>query len=331
MAALLVTMIFMDSISVSAKESEAALETEAVLPADDPEATPYFKITNAKDIRSLTMGKPRRITHETNWKNIKYSSSNKSYCTVDSSGLLTPKKVYLGGYDESKIVYITISGTGPDGATHSTRFKIENILFSDVNQVSDQPYYFNPVYWAVSRGIANGYKNADGSLTGKFEPDKKCTRGEVVTFLYRAAGSPSVNTVGVTKFKDVKSSDFYYTAVCWAVKNGITTGYTENGKPTGYFGPNDTCTRGQVMTFMYRAAGSPEISSGVYLGFVDVSRKDYYYKPILWATMNNITTGYTGTGFSGKLYFGPNDPCTRGQVVTFLWRKEGSPAPAAVD
>lgn len=330
MTVLLISMSITNPEIVSAKDNEIMTEPEAVLPVDGTEAAaPYIRISNRAVFCYMTMGTSRQIAYETNCTNLKFSSSNKSACAVDSKGLVTPKKVRLGGYEDPQVIYISVTGTGPNGVSITEKIRIEEIYFSDLAQLKNQnrPFCFYPVYWAVSKGIASGYKNADGSLTGKFRPDHRCTRGEVVTFLYRAAGSPSVNTTTVTKFKDVKSTDFFYTAVCWAVSKGITTGYLDwNGKPTGYFGPNDVCTRGQVMTFMYRAAGSPAISTNLSMTYSDVKKSDYFYKPVLWATMNNITTGYSGTQ-----KFGPNDQCTRGQVVTFIWRKAGSPMPGTIN
>lgn len=115
-------------------------------------------------------------------------------------------------------------------------------------------------------------------------------------------------------FTDVKSNQFYYNAVLWAVQKNVTTGTSATT-----FSPNDPCTRGQIVTFLWRAAGSPEPTLSVN-PFSDVKSNQYYYKAILWAVENGITTG-TGNGT-----FSPNAPCTRGQVVTFLWRAKGKPA-----
>ena len=182
-------------------------------------------------------------------------------------------------------------------------------LFDDVAMPS--VFYFDPVYWALKSGITTGISGSN-----KFAPYDNCTRGQVVTFLYRAAGSPAVNTSNAPKFKDVKENDYFYKAVIWAAKNGITSGYTDkNGKPTGKFGPNDPCTRGQVVTFLYRAAGSPSVSASGAPIFSDVKKTDYFYNAVIWAAKKGITSGYSGTN-----KFGPNDKCTRGQVVTFLYR-----------
>ena len=121
--------------------------------------------------------------------------------------------------------------------------------FTDIKA---KAYYYKAVLWAVENGITTGLKDDAGNPTGKFDPDGTCTRGQVVTFLYRASGSPAVST-GTNPFKDVKSDKFYYKAVLWAVENNITTGTKDaNGNPTGKFEPGGDCTRGQVVTFLFR-------------------------------------------------------------------------------
>ena len=177
-------------------------------------------------------------------------------------------------------------------------FVSEKSPFTDVKE-SD--YFYDPVRWAVSRGITTGMGN------GKFAPNSTCTRAQVVTFLWRAAGEPEPMS-GNNPFKDVKSSDYFYKAVLWAVENGITTGMSATS-----FGPNSPCTRGQVVTFLYRAAGGTGSDYG-HNPFRDVKPTDYYYDAVLWAVENGITTGMSATSF------GPNSTCTRGQVVTFLFR-----------
>ena len=124
-----------------------------------------------------------------------------------------------------------------------------------------------------------------------------------------AAGSPSVS--GSNPFRDVASGDYFYRPVLWAVRNNITAGTSATT-----FSPNDGCTRGQIMTFLYKAAGSPSVSGSN--PFRDVASGDYFYRPVLWAVRNNITAGTSATTFS------PNDGCTRGQIVTFLYKHYAS-------
>lgn len=171
------------------------------------------------------------------------------------------------------------------------------ISFRDVKQGD---YFYDAVQWAVEKGITAG------TSANTFSPNASCTRAQMVTFLWRAAGSPASKST-TNPFKDISSSDYYYDAVLWAVENGITTG---TGADT--FAPNTTVTRGQTVTFLYRAAGSPMVSDGD--GFYDVNKNDYYNGAVLWAAQNGITTG-TGDG-----RFSPGADCTRAQIVTLLFR-----------
>ena len=175
------------------------------------------------------------------------------------------------------------------------------IKFEDVVAGS---YYEQPVQWAVNRGITNGY----GSDT-TFNPDGTCTRGQIVTFLWRANGSPEPASM-TNPFTDVASDAYYYKAVLWAVENGITAGY---GSDT-IFNPDGACTRGQVATFLWRAEGKPGMSHATN-PFTDVKPGEFYYDAVLWAVENGITNGY-----GSDTIFNPNGDCTRGQIVTFLYR-----------
>ena len=171
---------------------------------------------------------------------------------------------------------------------------------------SDVPYghtFYDAIFWAVDKGITGGY--ADGT----FRPGAGCTRGQVVTFLYRAAGEPEVD-ISNNPFTDVYVGP-YFKAILWAVDKGITGGYAD-----GTFRPNATCTRGQIATFLYRAAGEPAVKNAVN-PFTDVSGGPFY-QAILWAVENGVTGGFTdGT-------FRPNNTCTRGQVVTFMYRADAA-------
>ena len=173
-----------------------------------------------------------------------------------------------------------------------------NMSFTDVVAGS---YCYDAVQWAVANGITNG---TDAT---HFSPNAGCTRGQVVTFLWRAAGEPVVS--GNVGFVDVAPGSYCYEAVKWAVANGIT-----KGTDATHFSPNATCTRGQVVTFMYRAEGEPAVGGSN--GFVDVAAGSYCYNAVQWAVANGITKGTDATHFS------PNATCTRGQVVTFLYRAQ---------
>ena len=167
--------------------------------------------------------------------------------------------------------------------------------------VKTNDYFAMPVLWAVAKGVTNGI-----SATS-FGPNNNCTRGQIVTFLWRANGSPEPKATN-NPFNDVSPDAFYYKAVLWAVEEGVANGMSENT-----FAPNATCTRGQVATLLWRSVGKPEPKSSS-IPFSDVAQSDYYTKAVLWAVENNVTQGMGG----GK--FAPSASCTRGQIVTFLYR-----------
>ncbi len=160
-------------------------------------------------------------------------------------------------------------------------------------------YYEDAVVWAVEKGITSG----TSAVT--FDPNGICTRAQAVTFLWRAAGSPAPKSMN--SFADVPADAYYAKAVAWAVENGITSG-TGGGK----FSPDATCTRAQIVTFLYRAAGSPAVSGGSV--FSDVKAGAYYADAVTWAASKGITGGI------GNGLFGSDNNCTRAQVVTFLYR-----------
>ena len=169
--------------------------------------------------------------------------------------------------------------------------------------VKEGKYYYNAVLWAYYH---------DPQVTGgtdatHFSPNKTCTREQIVTFLWKACGAPEPTTTS-NPFKDVKSTKYYYKAVLWAVENGITGGVGD-----GKFGVGQPCTREQAMTFLWKACGSPEPTS-TSNPFADVKRGKYFYQAVLWAVENNITSGTSATTF------GVGQTCTRGQIVTFLYK-----------
>ena len=165
--------------------------------------------------------------------------------------------------------------------------------------VAEGSYYEEAIDWAVEKGITNGVSS------NMFAPNDPCTRAQIVTFLWRAAGSPAPKSM--SSFTDVPADAFYAKAVAWAVENGITSGTGE-----GKFSPNSTCTRAQAVTFLYRASGSPAVSGKA--EFSDVSTTAFYADAVTWAAKKGITTGIGGG------LFGSDNDCTRGQIVTFLWR-----------
>ncbi len=168
--------------------------------------------------------------------------------------------------------------------------------------VAKSDYYYDAVKWAVENGVTTGVTDTI------FAPGNPCTRAQTVTFLWRAAGMPQAAN-RVNPFTDVSESDYYYEAVLWAVENGITSGTTATT-----FGPSTTCTRAQVVTFLWRYSKE---DASILPMFTDVAEGDYYYGAVAWAVENGVTTGVTDTSFV------PGNPCTRGQIVTFLYRYMG--------
>ena len=170
--------------------------------------------------------------------------------------------------------------------------------FKDVEKTS--PYY-DAIIWAAKEEITTG-KTAD-----TFGIDEGCTRAQIVTFLYRAAGSPEVKADTVNPFTDVSKDSVYYNAILWAVENGITKGTTETT-----FDPNAVCTRGQIVTFLFRASGDEKVATGT--NFADVASGSYCADAVAWAVANKVANGFAdGT-------FRPEATCTRGQAVTFIFR-----------
>ncbi|WP_443601081.1 S-layer homology domain-containing protein [Agathobaculum sp.] len=177
-------------------------------------------------------------------------------------------------------------------------FMEDNSMLNFFYDVPNGAYFYEAVKWAVENGITTGVGN------DLFAPEQPCTRAQIVTFLWRAAGSPEPKTV--SSFTDVSASAYYAKAVAWAVENGVTNGMTETT-----FAPDATCTRGQSVTFLYRALkGSASGSTN----FTDVKSDAFYADAINWAVANNVTNGTSNTTFS------PNADCTRAEIVTFLYR-----------
>ena len=174
----------------------------------------------------------------------------------------------------------------------------KELVMDTVAGVNPAEYYYMPVQWAAENRIVDA---------SSFSPNQNITRAEVVEVLWKLNGKPSPKSTK-NPFSDVSSGDSYYTAVLWAVEKGIT-----NGTSATKFTPSGECTRGQVLTFLWRTAGKPEPTSNRN-PFTDVTKSDYYYKPVLWAVENGITTGATATKFD------PSSNCTWAQTVTFLYR-----------
>ena len=178
-------------------------------------------------------------------------------------------------------------------------FMEDNSMLNFFYDVPNGAYFYEAVKWAVKNGITTGVGN------DLFAPEQPCTRAQIVTFLWRAAGSPEPKGAA-SGMSDVVSGSYYEKAVAWAIENGVTTGTT-----TSTFSPDATCTRAQSVTFLYRALGKKVESSA---NFTDVKSDAFYTDAVNWAVANNVTNGTSNTTFS------PNADCTRAEIVTFLYR-----------
>ena len=199
--------------------------------------------------------------------------------------------------------------TGYTGTAAEKYAKENNIPFIALDEapkftdVKTTDWFYTPVQWAVANGVTSG------TSATTFSPSNKCTRAHAVTFLWNAKGQPEPKSTK-NPFTDVKEGTWYYKAVLWAVENNITSGTSATT-----FSPNSTCTRGQTVTFFHNFAEKPSVSGSN--PFKDVEAGKWYYQPILWAVENGVTAGL------GNGNFGPNNTCTRGQIVTFLYNYLG--------
>ena len=177
-------------------------------------------------------------------------------------------------------------------------FMEDNSVLNFFYDVPNGAYFYEAVKWAVENGITTGVGN------DLFAPEQSCTRAQIVTFLWRAAGSPEPKTA--SSFTDVPANAYYAKAVAWAVENGVTNGMTETT-----FAPDATCTRGQSVTFLHRALKGTASGSA---NFTDVPANAFYADAVNWAVASDVTNGTSNTTFS------PNADCTRAEIVTFLYR-----------
>lgn len=189
----------------------------------------------------------------------------------------------------------TVTVKFSNGAEKSYSFTVGEYIENPFNDVADGMYYTTPVLWAVSKNITTG------TTAATFSPNLDCVKAQIITFLWRAAGSPEPQSTSCPI--TINSSDYYYKAVLWAYENSIISGTD--------FVPNDPCTRGTAVEYMWKAAGSPAANKTL-LNFTDVPVQ--YEDAVAWAVSKNVTTGTTTTTFS------PDYVCTRGQIVTFLYR-----------
>jgi hypothetical protein len=215
-----------------------------------------------------------------------FKSSDSKIASVDSNGKITAK---MAG-----TVTITVSVAGIKATCKVT------ILYKDVTDSSK--FWFEPVNYLTAKGVVKGYDNQT-----TFKPDNKCTRAQMITFLWRLQGEPAPKS-DTCKFSDVSSSDYFYKACVWGSEQGIVEGYSN-----GTFGPDITCARKHAVTFLWRLAGKPSPSSST-SKFTDVKESDYFYKATLWASEKKILAGYEDNTFR------PDGDCLRRQMVTFLYK-----------
>ena len=246
---------------------------------------------------------------KTGWYDEYEFTGKVSYISYSEDGSVSPIKTVEAQLSDcqplvkgDKIVWYVTDHSAPTFYELDNNGIHKHVIGScfSMEDLSIDAYYFKPVAWAIGQEITKGTSDTT------FSPSDHCTRGQAVTFLWRANGSEKV--MGVQNpFKDIKKSDYYYDAVLWALKNGVTNGITDT-----VFGPNEKCTRGQIVTFLWRSKGKPKGSASVL--FKDVDYKAFYYLPVQWAVEKNVTKG------TSNQYFSPDDICSRGQIVTFLYR-----------
>ena len=244
------------------------------------------------------------------------ADTGEGYCITDTlvNGMFQAVKgsenldsqIYFPGYEGEGVPDYVTSPTDMIAIEENGLYGFAKVTVKGRNpfvDVKDSDYFLDSVVWAVDEGITAG------TSATTFGPEENCTRAQVVTFLWRAAGEPTPETT-VNPFSDVKETDWFYNAVLWAVENNITVGIGG-----GKFGTEDTCTRAQVATFLYRAAGEPghNVTENPFTDIVD----EWSLDPILWAYENGITKG---DGLPNT--FKPNGKCIRGQIVTFLYRAD---------
>lgn len=239
--------------------------------------------------KSITVaaGSDHTIKAEIYSSKVSWTSSDTSVATVNDKGQI--KALAAGS--------AVITAKVPGGYKTSVNVRV---LYKDVTDSSD--FWYTPTNQLTDKGIVKGYDKQT-----RFKPANECTRAQMLTFMWRLAGSPAPGT-SKCRFPDVKKTDYFYKPVIWAMEKGITTGYKD-----GTFRPQNVCTRGQTVTFLWRMAGSP-LPSASGSKFKDISKGDYFYKPVLWASAKKIVAGYNDNTFR------PQGKCLRRQMVTFLYK-----------
>ena len=282
-------------VDAMAKVIEEAINALVRKSSGGDDSDPTYAIEVGKDIRNGTVTANRRYAERGDTVTITVKPDDgfklDDLTVTDKNG----KELKLTDKGNGKYTF-----TMPASKVEIKATFVKEVETSPFSDVSTSAYYYEAVKWAQEKGITGGIGN------GLFGPNQPCTRAQIVTFLWRAAGSPEPKSM--SSFSDVSADSYYAKAVAWAVENGITTG-TGDGK----FSPDATCTREQAVAFLYRASGSPAVSGGS--AFSDVAANAYYADAVAWAEKNGVTGGIGGGGL-----FGSGNTCTRAQIVTFLYR-----------
>lgn len=283
-------------VDAMAKAIEDAIAALVKKPSSSSSSRPSYSITtpdkteNGSVNISSTSAKRGSIVTITVTPDAGYVLDELTVTDKDGKELSLTKK--------SDTEYTFVMPTGKVEITPSFVKQTPSQAFVDV-KTGD--YFYDAVQWAVGKGITNG------TSAETFSPEDPCTRAQIVTFLWRAAGSPVVNYA--MDLSDVAGDAYYAEAVRWALSEGITTGTSAD-----QFSPDATCTREQAVTFLWRAAGSPAVSGGS--AFEDVGADAYYARAVAWAAQNGVTNGIS------QALFGTGSDCTRAQIVTFLYRAQ---------
>ena len=280
-------------VDAMAKAIENAISALVRKSSGGDDSDPTYAIEVGKDIRNGTVTANRRYAERGDTVTITVKPDDgfklDDLTVTDKNG----KELKLTDKGNGKYTF-----TMPAGKVEINAAFVKEVETSPFSDVSASNYYYEAVKWAQEKGITGGIGN------GLFGPNQPCTRAQIVTFLWRAAGSPEPKAM--SSFADVSMDAYYAKAVAWAVENGITTG-TGDGK----FSPDATCTRAQSVTFLFRAIGKLVDSKAE---FSDVLTDSYYANAVAWAVESGVTNGI------GDGLFGPDNSCTRAQIVTFLFR-----------
>ena len=282
-----------DEVDAMAQVIEEAINALVRKSSGGDDSDPTYAIEVGKDIRNGTVTANRRYAERGDTVTITVKPDDgfklDDLTVTDKNG----KELKLTDKGNGKYTF-----TMPASKVEIKATFVKEVETSPFSDVSTSAYYYEAVKWAQEKGITGGIGN------GLFGPNQPCTRAQIVTFLWRAAGSPEPKAM--SSFADVSTDAYYAKAVAWAVENGITTG-TGDGK----FSPDATCTRAQSVTFLFRAIGKLVDSKAE---FSDVLADSYYANAVDWAVENGVTNGI------GDGLFGPDNSCTRAQIVTFLYR-----------